>query len=375
VAAPEILLNMEHLFHNLRYLLSKSSAVFAVVKANAYGHGAWEITTNVEKNFSQKEIPYFCLARVGEVSLLRQQGLKRPCLVMSDWEFREDWPADCVPVIHSLEDVARIPAGQKKITKVHLKINTGMNRLGMDAANLASICEALAQLSAKGIVIEGLMSHLARAEVEPEILSLDQEKKFKAIVEELLGSWQNAWGAKPIWIHLTNSEGLFHDVGLKTPFNAARSGLGLWGIQESLTVPHRNHEIKPVLEVRARVRKIFEVESGVGVGYGHSYLTKGKRRLATVVLGYADGLRRDLAREGALMFQGAKLPFVGRISMDLCTVDATDSSLQEGDWVHWIGGGQSVEALASELGTISYEVLCGLSARVQRRVLTGGRAP
>jgi alanine racemase len=373
MSAPEILLNIENLYHNTRLLLKKSPHVFAVIKANAYGHGAVMIARMLEKSFSTKEIPYFCLARLGEVQELRYNGINHPCLIFSEWDYKsEEWPDNAFPVIHGFEDIDRLPTATAKFNKIHLKINTGMNRMGWCLKDFSKLEKGIEQIAAKGFLIEGLMSHLARAEEDAEKFSNYQQRKFLETYKVLMNQWKGSWGPKPQWIHLANSEGLFHNIGLGEPFNAVRAGLGLWGVQENSRVPTKNHEIRPVLSLRAPIRKIYEIDEGDGVGYGQVYQAKMKRRLATVNLGYADGLRRDFAKEEfgfGLFYKGRKLPFCGRISMDLCTVDVTDVPCQVGDWLYWICDDQSVEGLASAINTISYEIFCSFHTRIKRKYL------
>lgn len=221
--------------------------------------------------------------------------------------------------------------------------------------------------------IEGLMTHLACAEEDSGVFSSRQVTIFQNFLTTLKKEWQPKNGAFPRWCHIANSEGVLHNIGSESVFNAIRPGLHLWGVQESPTLLTRSKELKPVASVRGRIRQIHHLQKGEGVGYGLSYKAKGPETVATVNLGYADGLRRDASQTSlGLYVQGKKFRFVGRVSMDLCAVALPErNSCVEGEWAYWICDEQNAETIALELGTISYEVLCACASRLHTVLIEG----
>ncbi|NCN26860.1 alanine racemase [bacterium] len=376
MGSAELIIDLDHLGHNFKVLrlASLNLPSFAVIKARSYGLGAVEIAKYFEKNFPVAELPLFCLARFEEVEVLRKAGVTRDCLVMSgshSHELYENLSQRDHLCFSSLEDLQLFASRKtsKNIVKAHLHFNTGMNRLGLSPSlleNLPEVIQLLKSCSQKGMVFEGLMSHLACAEQERVKMSDFQLKSFDKIVSALKLSWPSILGAFPKWIHLENSEGVAHDVR-SSNITAIRPGLHLWGIREDTSTPRAKYELKAVACVRGRVRQIHELKSGDGIGYGLSHICSKETRSATVNLGYADGLLRQAANSSklGLFIDGKRAPFLGRISMDLCSVDVSEmSQVKVGDWAYWICAEQPLEKIATELQTITYEMQCSLGARL-----------
>ena len=393
----------EALHFNLEMLrrIHKGIALFPVLKANAYGHGADLIAKLIEARFTESAVPFFCVARVVEGRTLRKQGATRKLLVLSHFsaeDFEDSlggFPSETEVTVNDMADVkilASIPASQRRgLTGVHLNLNTGMNRLGFrvsdPAKDAATLLEAARALHAVGITVTGLLSHLACGEESPEKFSNQQWESFETMHRALKNSWKSSeHGPFPVWIHMSNSGGLAQNVG-SSLCNAARPGIHLWGIPV-VGSAFAETDLRPVMQVQAPVRQIFRVESGQGIGYGQRFGCERVTLVGTVGLGYADGVDRRLSRFSArskgspgFVIGGVVAPVLGTVSMDMTMVDLTDhpqaekwmSAIERGErpfvWASWICAQQPVEQLAQALGTISYEVLCSVGHRMPRRLL------
>lgn len=362
-----------------------------VIKANAYGHSATLIAQILESTFAANEMPYLVVARAGEAQSLRADGVRRPLLVLSQFESDDlkTWPAETDVVVSCADDVARLLGGSGARPRVHLNLNSGMNRLGFrwDRDGGSAMTAAAERLHAAGFSIAGLMSHLARGEDEAEVLSSLQRTRFEALVADLRSRWNaKTMGTFPTWIHLANSGGTARGV---RSGNALRPGVLLWGVCPSLA--HRatfaELGLKPVARVQAPVRQAFWTEAGEGIGYGHRYVAPRRTLVGTVCLGYADGLPRLFSRSAetpdnraALYVGGVRCPILGIVSMDLTMIDLTDHP-RRAEWeasvatcppAVWIGPEQNAESIAAAAGTIPYEILCALSHRLPRRRVDAG---
>jgi alanine racemase len=403
VKAPEILLDLEALRANFD-LLSKPRAaskpplaLMPVVKANAYGHGALAISTFLEKHYSDERLPYFCVARWTELEELRRGGLRRPLLVLSQYSAEEISQSSCENVslmVSSPHDLSILsdldPQKRGSLSGVHIHFNTGMNRLGWPhTISDESLKNLFSRLLAMGLKVEGLSTHLARSEEDPQYFTNLQQNRFEALVERTRNMWQPEWGVFPRWIHAANSAGIFRNLGAST--NAARPGLFLWGVhqdldtQRELEMRFSDLRLRPILSLRAPLRDVYWVQEAEGVSYGHRYVAPSRRRVGVVSMGYADGLLRSLSRRhddpSLLNFwiEGHAAPIIGTVTMDMTLVDLSEHpgveaiaervlTAKEPVWASWIGPEQPIEKHAEALGTISYEVLCSVSHRVKREV-------
>lgn len=393
---PQILLSQRALLDNFRALhaLAQGAALAPVIKANAYGHGSGLVALALEAEFSEKDLPFFCVARVGEARELRKAGLRRPVLVLSHFN-EEDfnhWPEETSVAVHDLADFHRLPkAAAQGLRSYHLNLNSGMNRLGLATENLD--VEALVRaMQTVALPCEGISSHLARGEEDPQECSAAQEEKFLRALASLEHKFQSGALARPRYFHLANSPGLLTGVGLKAPLNVVRPGLHLWGVPasratQSLKSYASTLKIAPVLSVRAPLRQVFTVKKGEGVGYGHRFVAPENALIGTICLGYADGIPRSLSRTAqekwtvGFVVEGERVPIAGTVSMDLCMVDLSQHS-RAAEWrkkvsqgseleleAYWIGEGQRVEEIARELKTIPYEIFCRLHYRLARKMV------
>lgn len=370
-----ILISQSALEKNLRALIEHAGewSAFPVLKANAYGLGFKEVASCFENSFSLNEVPYFCLARVYELQQALAFSTKRKLLLLSEWpEKLKDLPLDKVEVcVTSFEDLEALSEYQESIS-FHLKLNTGMNRLGLRIGEILESSDLQARLEKifikvkkRGHKLQGILSHLAMGEDRRSRFTVDQEEQFDQGVVFI----KNLWKEDIPWIHLSNSPGVLSKIGNKIKaVNAFRPGIHLWGVQD----PQNQVKISPVVQVKAPLRQLIWIHKGEGVGYGRRFVASQKTRVGILNIGYADGLRRDSWKLGlCFYYEGKKIPFLGTVSMDMCAVDCTNlkGNVSLGSEFDWVGEKQSLEKIADAQKTIPYEVLTSLSARVERVIV------
>jgi alanine racemase len=355
---------------NLLALKTKSGAeVIAVVKADAYGHGV----EAVAETLIEAGAAMLAVVTVEEALVIRRAGITAPVLVLfgaSDAaEAEAAVAAGCALVVWDLErarlyDAAAAAVG--RTARVHFKVDTGLTRLGAPVADAPARLAAIREL--RHIEVEGLFTHLATAD-EPEVTN---DRAQLARFAEVL----RAVGEPPRWVHAAASAGIAA-FGRVPGCTAARPGLSLYGLHSA---PHLEGALalRPALEWRSRVLRVATVPKGTGVSYGLEYRVPRDGRVATVPVGYGDGLSRSLARRGRVLLGGRALPFAGRVCMDLVMLDVTDlPATREGDEVVMIGAQdgarQTADDLATAADTISYEIVVGIRRRVPRRFHRGGR--
>ena len=397
MSSPEVVVDQRHLVHNVEQLrkLSGQAAVFPVIKANAYGHGLVPVAKILESSFAENIVPLLCVARLSEAKRLRDSGVRRRLLILSQYEFEDldqSILSDVDFVVSSSADFDVFEklsdAKLKQIGGIHLNFNTGMNRLGFrvkeselfsESEDLSGIVLRCGRLRQRGLSVSGLMTHLACSEETPEKLSRSQITAFGKIVAALKTQWA---GVFPEWIHVANSGGVVHQVSDSKFVNAIRPGLHLYGVYHALAEKRAFDAklgLKPVMQLRAPLRQVFWIKQGEGVGYGHFFRCRRDTLVGTVTLGYADGVSRHLSRADlgrarcGFFIEGHFAPIIGRVSMDMTMVDLTDHPLAttgqivpRGLWAFFIDAQQGSELIADELGTIPYEVLCSIGERIPR---------
>ncbi len=370
-------LSRKALVSNARRLLTRANkSMFPVLKANAYGHGAVWAAQVLEQSFSEQQIPFFCVARQGEAEELIDAKVQRPILVLSHWNLAELElpPASVSLTVSSWEDMEQLRVADRNpgVRGLHFKINTGMNRLGFTGEDLRTSrwLSQVSELGQKGYQLEGLMSHLVSGELDPSLHSQCQLSEFEVLVEEL--SRQQL--SFP-WIHLENGGAASWPlVSVPWRINGFRPGLTLYGIDPRQTPDSLG--LLPVLSVSGPLRQIQNCGPGATVGYGRHYVCDRKHHIGIVSLGYADGLDRRLSRKAGepwaigLVLRGVRVPFAGRISMDLCAVDLTEhpdrDQIRIGDPAFWISQNQDVSEIGQNLNRIPWEILCALGHRLRR---------
>ena len=347
---------------NIHYFLEHTRVqVMAVVKANAYGHGA----KLVAKAALDAGATWCGVARVEEALELRQANIACPILLLgyTPPDKYDEMIASQVSITvwnpAQVEIACTAAERTGKAAHLHLEVDSGMSRLGIQAEEAAELGHWMA--AKPGIFLEGVFTHFARAD-EPDSVTTDlQEQRFRMAIEAL-----DATGLRPGLVHAANSA-----AGFTRPsayFNLVRAGIAMYGLHPSPLCP-LPADFRPALRWKTVLSQVKTLPPGCGVSYGHIYTTQADERIGTLPVGYADGMRRtsgNLALVG-----GRRVPVVGRVCMDQMMVQLNDiPDANAGDEVVLIGNqGEeclSAEELASNWGTINYEVTCGLAARVPR---------
>ena len=343
--------------------------VMAVVKADAYGHGA----VPVAQCLAGCGVEWFGVATVEEALELRAAGIMQPILLLGGLYMSD--PAHLVeyrltPSVSStarLDTYAQCARRYGQPIEFHLKVDTGIGRLGLPPDRLASFVRHYREL--EGLRLTGFFTHLASAEDLVATQTQDQEARFRKALDELRSA-----GIAPEWVHVSNSAALL--AGLDFPENLVRVGALLFGYCLPLITPpgreaSQAEAFEPVLTFKSRVVYRKDVPSGTPLGYGGAFHTRRPSRIATVPVGYADGLSRALSNRGCAIVRDRFARIVGNISMDLTLLDVTDiPGVDVGDEILLLGTSEhcSISALeiAQLLETVPYEVLCSIGKRVPR---------
>jgi alanine racemase len=353
-------------FQAIRKVVGAGVEVMPVVKADAYRHGAIEVSRILEEQGAK----WLAVSNTDEGVCLRDAGIKARILVMADFLpfTREVMLAyNLTPVIHSLadlKDLNRLAAARAEKCRYHLKIDTGMGRLGVDP-DAGEIAEAI--LSAKNVELEALMTHFASAANYQSSQTEQQSTLFDRLAEGL----HNA-GVHPALVHLSSTIPVAY--GRQTVWrNMVRPGHAIYGYVS----PARGHapgkilNVKPALTWRATVLSVKDLPAGSLIGYGGMFRATRPMRVAVLAAGYADGVPHRLSNRGSVIVRGKLAPIIGAVSMDLTSIDVSEApETRVGDAVTLLGseGKLSIDAqqIARLAGTISYSVLCGIHARVKR---------
>ena len=362
VSRPQIASN----FGAVRHAVGPDVEIMPVVKADAYRHGAVEVSRTLEEQGAR----WLAVSNTDEGIALREAGIKARILVMADFLpfTREAMLAhNLTPVIHSLEDIAelnRLAAKLGEIVRFHLKIDSGLSRLGVRAQSVA-IAEAI--LAARRLQLEGLMSHFASAANYQTKQTEEQMAVFDAVANGL-----EAAGIHPRLLHLSATIPIAY--GRRRAWRGmVRPGHAIYGYVSPARghAPGRILSVKPALTWRATVLSVKDLPAGALVGYGGMFRTVQPTRVATLAVGYADGVPHRLSNRGQVIVHGKYAPILGAVSMDMMSVDITHSpEAAVGDAVTLLGeeGNARIDAqeIAKIAGSISYSVLCGIHARVKR---------
>ncbi len=352
-------------YRAVRAAVAPASEVIVVVKANAYGHGAVEVSRVV----CAEGATWLAVSSVEEGASLRAAGIGCRILVMAGvmpWERSAVREFRLTPVVHSLEDLQIFDDGPP--FDVHLKIDTGMNRLGT-RASAASIASVIGSL--RNCRVEGLLSHFASASDFESTQTEDQISVFDETVAEL-----ERLGFHPRLRHFSSTNAIAYPrrgEWLSRGPSLVRPGHAIYGYVSPARgqAPNSVLHVKPVLSWRARIIAVKDIPAGARVGYGGTFEAPAPMRLAVLAAGYADGVPHRLSNKGKVIAGGRLCAIVGPVSMDLTTVDVTQAPhLQPGDEALLLGSDGDVyldaQQIARVAGTISYSVLCGISGRVKR---------
>lgn len=356
---------IEHNLNEVKKLLKPTTKIMAIVKANAYGHGAVQVAERAVKAGAE----YLGVALLQEAIELREHGITTPILILGyTWE--QDYHllvqyqiTQAIYQVKQAELLNEVARSQGIKAKVHVKIDTGMSRLGFSVKESVEAIEKIAKLS--HVEIEGLFSHLAMSDARDKSYTYLQLERFVTVCQKL-----EAAGLKFKYKHLANSGGVI-DLP-ETHFDLVRPGIILYGLYPSVEVDHTKIKLKQAMTLKTQISYVKEVPEGTSISYGCTYTTASKAKIATLPLGYADGYTRLLSNRAMVLVDGKRVPVVGKICMDQCMVDVTEVEVvKPGDEVVLFGSqGQeflSIDEIADLIGTINYEVLCMVSNRVPRK--------
>ena len=351
--------NLAHNFRQIKKMLCAGIKIMVIVKADAYGHGL----IPVSKKIVSCGADFLGVASIDEGIKLRETGIKIPILVLGIILKRDIAPilkyglAVTVCEEEFAKSLNRQARKKNKKANVHLKVDTGMGRIGVmphDAENLAGKISRLPFIN-----VEGLFTHFALADTD-EDFTFYQVGLFNKLTDGLKKK-----GIDIPLVHAANSMGIIDYKN--SHFNMVRPGLVIYGLypKENLKI-----NLKPVLTLKTKVVFVKSVPAGYGISYGHAYVTKHATRIATLPIGYGDGYPRSLSNKGPVLIRGRRLRICGRICMDQIMVDVAGMNVKIGDEAILIGSqGRekiSAEELARLSGTIPYEIVCGLGSRIPR---------
>ena len=356
-------INLSALRHNISAIKSRvaDGAKFcAVVKADAYGHGA----IAVAREAVAQGADYLAVAVLSEAVKLREAGFTTPILILGPTQPQE---ADVVvryritQAVFTVEQAAALAAAalrQHTHAKVHLAVDTGMGRIGVRPGNAGAVAAAIAGLP--GIWLEGMFSHFASADSKDKMYAAEQFRRFQEAVAAV-----EARGIKLELRHIANSAAILEMP--ETHLDMVRAGIILYGLWPSDEVEHVI-DLRPVMKVKARLSCVKDYHPGETVSYGRTFMAAREMRVGTLPVGYADGYTRLYAGKAVVEINGQRVPVVGRICMDQCMVDVTDvNGARVGDEAVLFGSPTlTADEAAGWLGTINYEVVCMISPRVPR---------
>jgi len=358
----EVLIYKKNLLHNLRAFQKNypRQKIAPVLKSNAYGHGL----VPVAKILDRKNIAFFAVDSLFEARILRGEGIKSPILIIGYTRASDIAKNNLKNVSFAItiyEQLEELAGNLKTPQKLHLKIDTGMHRQGIQPPNFA---KAIAKIKKnKNIVMEGLCSHLASADSYDKKYAMQQIKEWNKAVK----IFQNNF-PKIKYFHLAATAGSFYST--KIPANVIRLGLGLYGLDSS---PFRNSNLKPALETKTIISGIKSINRGEYIGYGLTYRAKKDIKIAVIPAGYYEGTDRRLSNKGFYKIRGKFCPLVGRISMNISLADVSHiQNVKAGDEVSLISANPNDKNCISEManlcGTIPYEILVHVPQHLRRIV-------
>ena len=352
--------NLSALKHNLNQFknsLNAETSMLAMVKAQSYGAGLTTMAQFLEK----QGIHYFGVAYSDEGKELRKSGIKTPILVMNA---EEEGMETCVeydlePAIYDfnqLDELLKVLITQEKTAfPIHIKLDTGMKRLGFYPDQVQQLIEVLA--AQPEVLVKSVYSHLAEAEDQESTFTAKQIARFEEICKQF-----ESYLSYPFLRHILNSEGIAHYPNAQ--FDMVRIGIGLFGLSSNRLMEQR---LKPVIDWTSSISQVKMIHPGESVGYGRTFIAQKEMRIAIIPIGYADGFKRSLSNGvGAVFIDNQRCPVVGRVCMDMIMVDLGELKIHSNTKVEIIGSNQSLTQFAKDCHTIPYEILTSISPRVHR---------
>ena len=362
-------INLDAICHNMEAMhakLKEGTKMFAVVKTDGYGHGAIEIANTIE------HLDYlfgFCVATVEEGLILRRHGVKKPILILG-YTFEDQYEDiilnDLRPAVFTMEmakSFSDIATNLNRDVKIHIKIDTGMSRIGLQVKE--ENAKLIAQIATlPHIIVEGIFTHFAKADEYDKTAANHQIALFKHMIE-----LTESEGITIPYKHCSNSAGIVEIPAAN--MDIVRAGITLYGLWPSNEVDKSKINLAPALELKSKVSYVKTLEAGRQISYGGTYTTTKQERIATIPVGYGDGYPRSLSNKGYVLIHGKKAPICGRVCMDQFMVNVTEiPEVKIGDEVTLIGRDGNERITTEELGDLSgrfnYEFVCDLGKRVPR---------
>lgn len=353
--------------------MNDDTKIMAVIKADGYGHGSVQVAEMLEH---YDYIWGFAVATLDEAIVLRAEDIKKPILVLGcvfPDQYMEMLQNDIRMNIYTeemAESISQMAAQIGKTAYMHIKLDTGMGRLGFDVdENAVNSIERISNM--KHVCMEGIFTHFAKADEADKTFTNQQLEKFQRMVEELAQR-----DVHFMYEHCSNSAAIINAP--EADMDLVRAGISVYGLYPSEEVSKENLQLKPAMTLKSHVAFVKEVDAGTPISYGGTFVSEKKMRIATIPVGYADGYPRNLSNNGFVLVRGKKAPIVGRICMDQFMVDVTDiEGVNFGDKVTLIGtdGNEciTVEMLSELSGRFNYEFICDLGKRIPRVYVKNGK--
>lgn len=360
-------INLDNLAHNMREtrrIVNKDTKITAVIKADGYGHGAISIGQTLLDNGANR----FAVATLSEAIQLRSSFLDIEIMVLGYTPndlVKDIISNNIIQTVYTIEQArlfSKVALELNQKMTIHIKIDSGMNRLGMQD-NQKTIDSILEMSKLEGLIVEGIFTHFAMADEVDKEYTNKQVKIYKKIVDALEKEGLNI----PLK-HVSNSAAIIDMPELN--MDMVRAGIMLYGLYPSEYVNHENVNLKEVMCLKAKISQVKEIPKGTGISYGLSYKCDKDSLVATLPIGYADGLTRMLSGKASVVVNGVIVPIIGNICMDQCIIDVTGLDVNIGDEVVLFGGndsnGISIDSVSNLLNTINYEIVCMINKRVPR---------
>ena len=357
--------NLKYNFKNIREKTEKSAKIMAIIKADGYGHGAVQLARALRKEGAD----CFGVALCDEGIQLRHHRIEEDILILGivpDEKIEDIIEYNLIPAVTSFDFADKLNKRADDKVKIHIKVDTGMGRIGFSCTNES--VKTIKEISMlKNIEIEGIFTHFATADEENEEKTLKQFDKFMNFVEML-----EKEGVHIPVKHCTNSAAIMRFPQMH--LDMVRPGIILYGYYPSMYLKGKEIDLKPVMTLKSLVTTVKTVEQDSEISYGGTYTAKKGEKIATLGIGYADGLLRTLSNKLKVEVKGEKFNQTGRICMDQCMIDVSNANnINAGDEAVIFGENNSADELAEICGTISYEILCMVGKRVPRVYLNSGK--
>lgn len=357
----------------IRQMTSKNARLLAVVKADAYGHGA----ENTARVMLENGADFLAVACTDEAQQLRSCGINAPILILGhtpESDFDRIAALNVTAAIFGTADAKKLALAAKRLgktAKVHIKLDTGMNRIGFPADDENTPRDIYEIYNTDGIEVEGIFTHFAKADENDDAYTLMQYKKFTDCVRKL-----ERLGVEIPIKHVCNSAAIIKFKNMH--LDMVRAGIISYGLRPSPDVEIKNFGLKPAMSIKSAVSRIQYIEKGQKISYGGTFTAPHNMKIATIPIGYADGYMRNLSNKARVIIGGEYAGVVGKICMDQCMIDVTDvNNISVGDTAAVMGRSDgkevSCEFLADICGTINYEIVCAVSRRVPRVYLRNGK--